>query len=331
MEIIPGVHQLKVLEDSRNPSRYLNTYLLLSGKECVLIDTGWNTPDALASLEKQLQTAGVQLGDITTIIVTHIHPDHYSLVPVIKRKSRADLVFHHLGRAILQSTLVNVAEHLQTARQLLLEHGVPEEKSKPLAEAFPSAFQLEDTVLPDKVILGGEALAFGSFELEPIWTPGHSIEHVCLYDRAKGLVFSGDHLLPVPAFTPMLAFDRWSGPDPVRVYVGSLRHIGHLPVKLVLPGHGSVFADLQPKIEGTIRFVEEKAGLLLSAMADAPQTAYWIARQPRWQFQGRDWERLDPLHQYVAIQETIAYLEFQRLDGRVHRFVRDQVYHYVRV
>ena len=76
MEIAPGIYQLKIpIPD--NPLGHLNCYLIEGKDGWLMVDTGWNTPEAFNSLDTGLRSLGLALSDIATIIVTHVHPDHF--------------------------------------------------------------------------------------------------------------------------------------------------------------------------------------------------------------------------------------------------------------
>jgi glyoxylase-like metal-dependent hydrolase (beta-lactamase superfamily II) len=53
----------------------------------------------------------------------------------------------------------------------------------------------QGTEFPDRW-LGAETLRFGDRELRVIPTPGHTKGHVVYLDERRGLLFSGDHVLP---------------------------------------------------------------------------------------------------------------------------------------
>lgn len=55
-----------------------NQWLINTGDKLVLVDTGWSDGIGPAGghLPKALAAAGVGLGDIDQVVVTHIHPDH---------------------------------------------------------------------------------------------------------------------------------------------------------------------------------------------------------------------------------------------------------------
>ena len=64
--------------------RVIAAYLVDAGDELVLIETGPTT--TLANLERAIEATGRSLGDVTRIVVTHIHLDHSGAAGVIVRK-----------------------------------------------------------------------------------------------------------------------------------------------------------------------------------------------------------------------------------------------------
>lgn len=84
----------------------------------------------------------------------------------------------------------------------------------------------------------GQHLDLGNRELEVIFTPGHTPDSLCLFDRANGLVFTGDTFYrgPIYLFTPETEF---------AAYARSVERLAALAraVKLLLPSHNVPFAD----------------------------------------------------------------------------------------
>src|SRR5690606_17381725 len=67
-------------------------------------------------------------------------------------------------------------------------------------------------------------------------TPGHTDDHLCLYDPVEGVVLSGDHVLPT--ITPHIS-GLVAGADPLTAFFGSLDKVSALDgVTLALPAHG---------------------------------------------------------------------------------------------
>jgi glyoxylase-like metal-dependent hydrolase (beta-lactamase superfamily II) len=53
----------------------------------VLIDCGWNTDDAYGALEEGMKEHGAQPSEITKLVITHVHPDHYGMAGRLKQLS----------------------------------------------------------------------------------------------------------------------------------------------------------------------------------------------------------------------------------------------------
>ena len=86
----------------------------------------------------------------------------------------------------------------------------------------------------------GKVWTFGDdVNIRMLHTPGHTGDHVCLFDAEAKLLLSGDHVLPtitphVPGLSPLA--------DPLGSYLESLQGLRRLgEVSLVLPAHGPRF------------------------------------------------------------------------------------------
>src|SRR4029077_1186967 len=81
-------------------------------------------------------------------------------------------------------------------------------------------------VEPDTLLEGAERLPADDSEIEVMWTPGHSPGHCCFYWPARGVLLSGDHLLP--KISPNIGLHPQSGADPLDDYIASLERIRRL-------------------------------------------------------------------------------------------------------
>ena len=122
-QIIDGIYQLKV-PIPNNPLEATNIYLLKGDKFFTLIDTGWDSETAFNSLNRQLAEIGVGLPDISQIIVTHAHFDHYGLAGKIKQISNAKIYMHQRDQeifrtryAVTEEFLNNVVQWFKTERR----------------------------------------------------------------------------------------------------------------------------------------------------------------------------------------------------------------------
>jgi glyoxylase-like metal-dependent hydrolase (beta-lactamase superfamily II) len=320
MEVYPGIYQLKVpIPD--NPLGYLNAYLVRGGDGWLLVDTGWNTEDAFASLEGQLKGLGVGFEDIAHIVVTHLHPDHYGLAGRLKELSPARLYLHSRDAAFIRTRYVDFEDLLRRMAELLRVHGVPEDILPQLQMASMPVQPFVAYAEPDVRLEGGEVLSTGLFDLEVIWSPGHSPGHICLYERQKRILLAGDHILP--AITPNISLNVQSGGNPLADYIASLRKMEGLEVDLILPAHEGIFQGLKRRIEEILSHHRERNAAILAALGDGPQTACGVSRQIPWNAPGRVWDKLSPLDKRVAVTETLAHLEWLRGEGLVAKSQKD--------
>ena len=85
MEIIPGVHKIDGVTGA-------NCYLVTSGQEMVLIDTGMR--GSSRKVAKYLAKLGKNLSDIKYIFITHADLDHIGGAAEMKKSTGAKLVIH---------------------------------------------------------------------------------------------------------------------------------------------------------------------------------------------------------------------------------------------
>ena len=331
-EIIPGMHLLKIPLPSRNVLMgYVNIYLVQGDNGCLLIDTGWSSEQALDSLKRQLAEIGTHFEDISQIVATHIHPDHYSLASRLKQLSQAKIAMHYLERDLVEP-YGNMRKVMQQGIEWIQINGVPvAEISKVVTQmraANPEMMEFTPFVLPDITFHGGEVISFGSFTFKVLWTPGHSPGHICLYEPSRKILISGDHILPT--ITPIIELHPHSGDNPLDDYINSLNTIRPLDVRLVLPGHENPFDGLQSRIEGITRHHKQRSSVILEAIGAKPKTAYQIANVIPWmpELGGVGWRDLSPGDKTMAVSETMAHLESMRFGGKVNKSYEDSIIYY---
>ena len=189
------------------------------------------------------------------------------------------------------------------------------------------ALEFVTVTFPDRVLYGGETISTGTYDLDVIWTPGHSPGHICLYEPLNQLLFSGDHILP--STTPNVSYHIQSGDNPLGDYISALHKLQNLPVTKVLPAHEHLFTDLPGRIEQIVNHHDKRKTEIQQAMGKEPRRAYEISSQITWNVPGLIWEQFPPLHKRGAVTETIAHLECMRWEGKVKRITKGDSISYV--
>ncbi|MFC1971223.1 MBL fold metallo-hydrolase [Chloroflexota bacterium] len=326
MEIVSGIHQLKV-PIPNNPLEHLNCYLIEGKDGWLMIDTGWYTAEVFDFLQTELRNLGLTLTDVSTIVITHVHPDHFGLAGRIKQVSpRTQLLIHRWESDLIESRYVKFSELRDKMSILLQRHGVPPLNLSALESASMPALEFVRVTFPDHVLYGGETISTGHYDLEVIWTPGHSPGHICLYEPNHQLLFSGDHILP--SITSNISYHVQSGDNPLGDYVNALHKLENLPVARVLPAHEDAFSDLRSRIDQIIIHHNKRKAEIQKVIANEPCNAWGISPQITWDT-STPWDQLPPLHKRSAVTEVVAHLESMRWKGRVRRIVKDNSASYV--
>ena len=70
----------------------VNVYAIEDGDGLALVDTGWRSDAILAALTDGFATLGARLSDLTAIVSTHSHYDHYGLSAHLRELSGAPVL-----------------------------------------------------------------------------------------------------------------------------------------------------------------------------------------------------------------------------------------------
>jgi glyoxylase-like metal-dependent hydrolase (beta-lactamase superfamily II) len=162
----------------------------------------------------------------------------------------------------------------------------------------------------------GERIRLAGREWFAVHTPGHTVDHLCLWDPQEGLLLSGDHVLPT--ITPHVS-GVGQGADSLRSYLATLDLVAQLDgVKLGLPAHGHPFTDVAGRVESIKEHHAERMEQLRSAAAAlGPSTVVDLSHEV---FPRRHWG-------VMAESETFAHLEHMVHEGLAERVPGD-VPHY---
>ncbi len=289
-----------------------NAYVLKGSERSLIVDTGMDLPESLHMLQAGLKELSVDLRR-SDIFITHYHKDHIGLAGRLASENT---------RIFLSSEDFDALEEERTLNPFL---GDPEGFS--FSTGFPMEGLLEvhrffhpyekaTDVGAGLVLLGdGDRIDLGDRRLTCILTPGHSRGHMCLYERERRILFSGDHV--IGDITPTIQ-GRFNGKDPLKVYLESLRKVRALDVAVAFPGHREPIADLRARVDELLEHHALRNEETLSILKRGPAKVYEIASQMTWSVD-TPWEDLDYLQRFLAVGEAISHLNFLEGQGKVRR------------
>ncbi len=314
--VLDGVYQIKTPSPG-DVSWQTNAYIVEGSDGHMLVDTGWDSQDALWALQEGSKGAGFKLRDINKVVITHIHPDHYGLASKVKQICGAEVAIHRVDADLISSRYRDFDDLLDRMEVLLRNNGVPEEELPQLKEASLWMQKYVTTESADVKLEDGDTVSNDSFKFEVIFTPGHSPGHVCLFERDRKFILTGDHVLYDTS--PHVSVNPHSGDNPLSDYVSSLNKLARLKVHFVLPGHGPVFNALGLRIDEILQHHASRKNAIMNSLSNGLKTAYGVAQDIPWTAGGgstafRDlgvWDRR------LAVTETLAHLRLLVEEDRV--------------
>jgi len=142
-----------------------------------LVDPGPGS--CVETLRSQLAAQGVGVGDIDSILLTHIHLDHAGATGLLVRDNPKIRVFVHERGA---PHVIDPSKLVNSANQLWGVDGV--------ARLWGQVLPVPETNLT--VLRGGERITAAKRSLDVKYTPGHASHHVSYFDERSGVAWVGD-------------------------------------------------------------------------------------------------------------------------------------------
>lgn len=344
MQILEGVYQLLTpfpqftIEDAKklrveleeHPRvtkglPYVLPYMLKSGGDTVLVDCGWNTDSAYQALEEGMKEHGSHPGEISQLVITHIHPDHYGMAGRLKRLADCEVIVHEKDAEIIHDRYFAPKGLTDEMSTFMSTNGVPDLSAPDMAKGSMNMLDRVAPVPPDTEVKGGEVIKVGDFDFELIWTPGHSPGHICLYEPNRKILLTGDHILPT--ITPNVSIHAQTSGSPLGDYMRSLRKLIDLDVEHVLPAHEFHITDLKKRIIEIEEHHDIRLDEMYNCVDSGGSTAWDVAGRVKWAT-GK-LEDFEPFMQRAAVGETIAHLEYLFESGRLSKVMRDGVLHWL--
>lgn len=198
--------------------RYWTTAYLVEG---LMVDTGCahTADELLAALEDH---------QVTQIINTHSHEDHFGANSVLSHCFPALKIYSHPGAARVMSNPRRY-QPLHLYRRVLW--------------GWPGAC----TAIP---VESGDIIETDNYRFQIIYTPGHSNDHLCIYEPSQGWLFTGDLFVGGKDRALRRGYDIWG-------VIDSLKLVARLQVKKMFPGSARVRKHPIIDLESKIQYYEE--------------------------------------------------------------------------
>jgi glyoxylase-like metal-dependent hydrolase (beta-lactamase superfamily II) len=198
--------------------QYWTTAYLVGG---IMVDTGcaFSAPELLCALAEE---------PLVRIVNTHTHEDHIGANGALQRqRDGLEILAHPLALPVLADPRGLQPLHLY--RRVMW--GWPE----------PSYGQ---------PVSDGETIETEHHTFEVIYTPGHSPDHICLYEPHQGWLFTGDLFVGGRDRALRAGYDIWQ-------IIESLKRISALPATILFPGSARVRTNPAQALSDRISYLED--------------------------------------------------------------------------
>jgi glyoxylase-like metal-dependent hydrolase (beta-lactamase superfamily II) len=207
---------------------YWSTAYLVDG---LMVDTGcahaaW---ELMASLDEHLPNS---------IVNTHGHEDHIGANHLLQERFPGMRVLAHpLALPVLEDP--RREQHLQFYRRTLWGYPLP-------SQGQPAQ---------DRAVI-----ETGKFLFQVIYTPGHSPDHLCLYEPDRGWLFTGDLFVGGRDRALGHEYDIWQ-------IIASLKAVSKLCINTMFPGSARVRENPNLELVEKIAYLEELGSRILQLNA----------------------------------------------------------------
>jgi hydroxyacylglutathione hydrolase len=196
-----------------------NTYII-KDQVNIIVDVG--SIQFLQNLLADMKKDGITPADISVIVNTHFHLDHYMANEEFKKLSGAKIMAHPLQKKHYDTNVVKASQAFGIRPQEYKEDGIIDIKE----------------------------FAKGKLQLQVIDTPGHSSDGICIYSPKERFLICGDLI-----FSENTGRVDLPGGDSEQLKQ-SIDVISKLDIEYLLPGHMDIIKGAAA-VKANFNFVKE--------------------------------------------------------------------------
>ncbi|WP_251197869.1 MBL fold metallo-hydrolase [Anaerotardibacter muris] len=309
-EDAPGIfHSSYKVNDFYFTDRIDEFVALDPGKQALFVDVGYSDLCGVEFLDEALDQQGIDWHD-AELFITHSHDDHDGNTRYCLDKG---------ARKVYIGFIPDYEPSMTTDYMTMT--GI---------ERFPHNDKLsfyvdrllnregqfdgyEDRV---QVMHEGDRIEVGDYSFEVLETPGHTVDHLCLLDREKGILFAGDHILDT---APGL-MSYYADIHLLKRYLDSIAHLKTLGLNHVFMCHTDSLEgaeNINAFLDKILATYERPIQKMESMLETKPLTVYELAK--KYYSYLPDWEGQPPILLSRRVSIAFSYLDYLYDTGRCRR------------
>ena len=242
------IHTLDL--DFQGTPGVIASYLILHEDGAVLVESGPGS--TTGALEAGLAEHGLTPGDVTDVLLTHIHLDHAGAAGWLAERG-VTVHAHHVG-----------TPHLLSPEKLLASAAriYGDDMDRLWGDFLP---------VPDDRLVAlhdGDRIEIGDLRFDVVETPGHAYHHVayrfgdtCFTGDVAGVRLRGSDHVALPLPPPEINLDLWRA---------SLQRLRALGIKRLVPTHFGFYTDVARHLEAVTHAVADAQAWAAETIPQAP-------------------------------------------------------------
>ena len=322
-QITPFLYSIPVTLPN-SPLKSLNCYVFVGPERKLLVDTGFNRPECLESLQSGIRELGLDMHK-TDIFVTHCHADHCGLVPAIATED-STIYMSAIDKNLMNQFVAQDDSYWDKLDNFFIGEGAPPSEMAESRRLNPARRFLPSRNFDCLTVNDNDVVKIADLEITCIHTPGHTPGHMCLYLEQEKIMLTGDHVLF--DITPNITV--WSSmQNSLENYMQSLQKIKQYDVILPLAAHRASHGTLGERVDDLLYHHEQRLRDAWDIIRNNNEaTAYQVAAQMKWSIRARDWDDFPLSQKRFAVGEAISHINYLVDHGRATRINRNGVNYY---
>lgn len=258
----------------------VNAYLFPE-PEPILVDTGVKADYAV--LQEGLAAHGFRMADLTRVIITHAHVDHFEAASLIAAESGAQIWVSDAAYDRVATPQPLWQQRVAYYRDIFLpQTAVPLEVADIILTYMKTTAATCDPVPADRLVtfpVDGQ-LEIGGMDWQVYHTPGHASHQTIFYQPQTRRLLAADMLLQrTPTPVVECPSDGQQRIPALPQFLDSLAFVESLDVDMVYPGHGEPFSDHRQLIQQQRARIQKRKAECLDWVRTGCDTAVTIAQK----------------------------------------------------
>lgn len=230
MKVNNFIEMLEISFNIMGNKAVINPTLIRDNSNIILVDAG--CPGQLPQIKEAIAKAGISFDKLDKVILTHHDIDHIgSISSILNELPDVKVLAHEKEKSYIdgEECPIKLAQ-MENNLNLLSP------QMKIIYEKLKAGFE-KSKVNVDKTLADGESLPYCG-GIKVVFTPGHTLGHICLYLEKYKILIAGDAL---SVENGMLCEISQDTNFDMKLYINSLKKLTEYDIETVICYHGGMY------------------------------------------------------------------------------------------